>query len=116
VPETDTQPDRLTNLPPCLIGMEASVGAHHLSRGLHSLGHNVCLIPAKYVRPYRKGHKNDFSDAEAIAEAVQQPTMKFAATKTADQWTCKRCIAYAAPGKAASGIINQIVPSCWSAV
>ena len=41
--------------------------------------------PARYVRPYSKGQKNDFRDAEAIAEAVQRPTMKFVATKTADQ-------------------------------
>jgi transposase len=40
---------------------------------------------AKYVRPYSKGQKNDFRDAEAIAEAVQRPTMKFVATKSADQ-------------------------------
>ena len=43
-------------------------------------------MPAKYVRPYSKGQKNDFRDAEAIAEAVQRPTMKFVATKTADQF------------------------------
>ena len=42
-------------------------------------------MPAKYVRPYSKGEKNDYRDAEAIAEAVQRPTMKFVATKTADQ-------------------------------
>jgi Transposase/Transposase IS116/IS110/IS902 family len=42
-------------------------------------------MPAKYVRPYSKGQKNDYRDAEAIAEAVQRPTMKFVATKTADQ-------------------------------
>ena len=42
-------------------------------------------MPAKYVRPYSKGQKNDFRDAEAIAEAVQRPTMKFVATKSADQ-------------------------------
>src|SRR5947208_13998415 len=76
---------RLANLPPCLIGMEACVGAHHLSRKLQGLGHDARLIPAKYVRPYSKGQKNDFRDAEAIAEAVQRPTMKFVATKTADQ-------------------------------
>jgi transposase len=73
---------RLANLPPCLIGMEA---AHHLSRKLHALGHDARLMPAKYVRPYSKGEKNDYRDAEAIAEAVQRPTMKFVATKTADQ-------------------------------
>jgi transposase len=72
---------RLANLPPCLIGMEA----HHLSRKLRMLGHDARLMPAKYVRPYSKGQKNDFRDAEAIAEAVQRPTMKFVATKTAEQ-------------------------------
>jgi transposase len=76
---------RLANLPPCLIGMEACVGAHHLSRKLQLLGHDARLMPAKYVRPYSKGQKNDFRDAEAIAEAVQRPTMKFVATKTAAQ-------------------------------
>lgn len=76
---------RFANMQPCLIGMEACVGAHHLSRKLNSLGHNARLMPAKYVRPYSKGQKNDFRDAEAIAEAVQRPTMKFVATKTADQ-------------------------------
>src|SRR5512136_1387379 len=76
---------RLANMPPCLIGMEACVGAHHLSRKLKAFGHDARLMPAKYVRPYSKGQKNDFRDAEAIAEAVQRPTMKFVATKTADQ-------------------------------
>ena len=76
---------RLANVPPCLIGMEACVGAHHLSRKLKALGHDARLMPAKYVRPYSKGQKNDFRDAEAIAEAVQRPTMKFVATKSADQ-------------------------------
>ena len=76
---------RLANTPSCLIGMEACVGAHHLSRKLKALGHDARLMPARYVRPYSKGQKNDFRDAEAIAEAVQRPTMKFVATKTADQ-------------------------------
>jgi len=76
---------RFANMPPCLIGMEACVGAHHLSRKLKALGHDARLMPAKYVRPYSKGQKNDFRDAEAIAEAVQRPTMRFVATKTVDQ-------------------------------
>jgi transposase len=59
---------RFANMPPCLVGMEACVGAHHLSRKLNSLGHDTRLMPAKYVRPYSKGQKNDFRDAEAIAE------------------------------------------------
>src|SRR5260370_5541587 len=76
---------RLANIPPCLIGMEACVGAHHFSRRLRMLGHDARLMPAKYVRPYSKGQKNDFRDAEAIAEAVQRTTMKFVATKTPEQ-------------------------------
>jgi transposase len=76
---------RFANMPPCLIGMEACVGAHHLSRKLKALGHDARLMPARYVRPYSKGQKNDFRDAEAIAEAVQRPTMRLVATKTADQ-------------------------------
>src|ERR1700683_5065883 len=76
---------RFANMPPCLIGMEACVGAHHLSRRLKALGHDARLMPAKYVRPYSKGQKNDFRDAEATAEEGQRPTMKFVATKTAEQ-------------------------------
>src|ERR1700719_679852 len=76
---------RFANMPACLVGMEACVGAHHLSRKFKALGHDARLMPAKYVRPYSKGQKNDFRDAEAIAEAVQRPTMKFVATKTAEQ-------------------------------
>jgi transposase len=70
---------KLANLLPCLIGMEACVGAHHLSRRLKALGHDARLMPARYVRAYLKGNKNDFRDAEAIAEAVQRPTMRFVA-------------------------------------
>jgi hypothetical protein len=67
----------LANCPPCLIGMEACSGAHHLGRRLAEWGHDVRLLPAQYVRPFLKGHKNDYRDAEAIAEAVQRPTMRF---------------------------------------
>ena len=49
---------RLANMPPCLIGMEACVGAHHLSRKLKALGHDARLMPAKYVRPYSKGQNS----------------------------------------------------------
>ncbi|MFQ5973356.1 MAG: IS110 family transposase [Alphaproteobacteria bacterium] len=76
---------RFANLPPCLIGMEACVGAHHLSRQLLALGHDARLMPARYVRPFLKGQKNDFRDAEAIAEAVQRPRMRFVPTKSVEQ-------------------------------
>jgi transposase len=85
---------RFANMPPCLIGMEACVGAHHLSRKLNRLGHDARPMPAKYVHPYSKGQKNDFRDAEAIAEAVQRPTMRY-----------RRSVgpAGAAPGTGAAG-------------
>jgi transposase len=76
---------RLSNLPPCLVGLEAGVGAHHLGRTLKERGHDVRLMPAPYVRAYLRGHKNDFRDAEAAAEAVQRPTMKFVALKSVEQ-------------------------------
>ena len=76
---------RLANIPPCLIGMEACAGAHHIGRQLQALGHDVRLLPAQYVKPFLKGHKNDYRDAEAIAEAVQGPTMSFVAIKTPEQ-------------------------------
>src|SRR5229473_3837025 len=75
----------LANVPRCLIGMEACSGSHHIGRQLQAAGHDVRLIPAQYVKPFLKGHKNDYRDAEAIAEAVQRPTMHFVAIKTPEQ-------------------------------
>jgi transposase len=68
-----------------MIGMEACAGSHFLARTLVAQGHNARLMPAQYVRPYVKSNKNDFVDAEAIAEAVQRPTMRFVPIKTNDQ-------------------------------
>src|SRR5258707_12461436 len=76
---------RLANVPCCLIGMEACSGAHHIGRQLQAIGHDVRLIPAQYVKPFLKGHKNDYRDAEAIAEAVLRPTMHFVTIKTPEQ-------------------------------
>jgi len=73
------------NLPPCLIGMEACRGAHHLGRALAAQGHQVRLMPAQYMRPYVKSNKNDFLDGEGIAEAVQRPRMRFVPVKTDEQ-------------------------------
>jgi hypothetical protein len=72
----------LAAVPHCLIGLEACSGSHHIGR---QLGHDVRLLPAQYVKPFLKGHKNGYRDAEAIAEAVQRPTMQFVAIKTPEQ-------------------------------
>src|SRR5499433_356879 len=76
---------RVSNIPRCLIGMETCSGTHFIARQLTALGHDVRLIPAQYVKPFLKSHKNDYRDAEAIAEAVQRPTMRFVRIKTPEQ-------------------------------
>ena len=68
-----------------LIGMEACGGAHFLGRALREQGHEVRLIPAQYVKPFVKTNKNDYIDAEAIAEAVGRPRMRFVPIKSDDQ-------------------------------
>jgi transposase len=68
-----------------LVGMEACGGSHFLGRALREQGHEVRLIPAQYVKPYVKTNKNDYIDAEAIAEAVGRPRMRFVPIKTDDQ-------------------------------
>ena len=73
------------NLQTCLIGMEACGGAHFLGRALRAQGHDVKLIPAQFVKPFVKSNKNDFLDAEAIAEAVDRQNMRFVPIKTDDQ-------------------------------
>ena len=77
---------RLTaQLKPCLIGMEPCCGTHHLGRRLAEQGHEVRLVPSQFVRPFVKSNKNDYVDAEAIAESVGRPRMPFAPLKTAEQ-------------------------------
>lgn len=72
-------------LPPALIGLEACSGSHFLGGKLREQGHHVRLIPAQFVKPCRKSNKNDFLDAEAIAEAVTKQNMRFAQLKTQEQ-------------------------------
>jgi transposase len=73
------------NLQSSLIGIEACSGAHFIGAALRSQGHDVRLIPAQLVKPYVKSNKNDFLDAEAIAEAVARQNMRFVPIKTEDQ-------------------------------
>jgi transposase len=73
------------NLQVRLIGMEACGGAHYLGRALRDQGHEVRLMPAQYVKPFVKTNKNDYIDAEAIAEAVGRPRMRYVPIKSDDQ-------------------------------
>src|SRR5512144_1095871 len=73
------------NLPLALVGIEACSGAHFIGAALRDQGHDVRLIPAQFVKPFLKSNKNDFLDAEAIAEAVARQNMRFVPIKTDDQ-------------------------------
>jgi transposase len=75
----------MANLKPCLVGMEACGGAHHLARMFKDMGHNVRLMAIQHVKPYTNAYKNDFNDAAGICEAVSRPQMKFVSVKTVAQ-------------------------------
>jgi transposase len=75
----------LANLPHCAVFFEACGGAHYWCRKARSLGHRSDMIPANFVKPFVKSNKNDFNDAEAICEAAQRPTMRFAHLRSAEQ-------------------------------
>ena len=77
--------DFFAKMPPCLIGMEACAGSQQLAQALLKLGHDARIIAAQFVKPFLKSAKNDFNDAEAIAEAVTRPTMRFVQVKNAEQ-------------------------------
>ncbi len=72
-------------LPPCIVGMEACLSAHFVSRTLRKLGFEPRIIPAMYVAPFLKGQKNDYNDAEAIAEAALRPNLRAVQEKSQDQ-------------------------------
>jgi transposase len=75
----------LAKLPPVLIGIEACGGAHDWARRFRAYGHEVKRMAPPFVKPYVKSNKNDSRDAEAIAEAVTRPTMRFVPIKDVDQ-------------------------------
>lgn len=75
----------MVQLPPVLIGIEACGGAHDWARRFREHGHDVKLLAPQFVKPYVKSNKNDMRDAEAIAEAVTRPTMRFVPLKEVNQ-------------------------------
>src|SRR6476646_11966896 len=83
--------DAFEKLPPCIVGMEACLSAHFVIRVLRRLGHEPRIIPAIYVRPFVKGQKNDYNDAEAIAEAALRPNLRAVQEKSQDQLDLQAC-------------------------
>lgn len=68
-----------------LVAFEACATAHYWARVAQRHGHEVKIIPAKAVAPYRNGHKTDENDALAVAEAALRPKVKLAPLKTVEQ-------------------------------
>lgn len=75
----------MANITPCLVGIEACGGAHYWVRVFEEQGHTVKIMSPQFVKPYVKSNKNDARDAEAIAEAVTRPNMRFVPKKTMEQ-------------------------------
>jgi transposase len=75
----------MAQLPPTLIGLEACGGAYYWARRFREQGHAVKLMAPQFVKPFVKSNKNDMRDAEAIAEAVTRPTMRFVPIKEVAQ-------------------------------
>lgn len=68
-------------------GYGACAGAHFVARELMIMGHQAKLISPQFVRPFVKGSKNNFVDADAICEAASLPPMRFVSHKTEAQQT-----------------------------
>ena len=68
-----------------LVAFEACATAHHWARLAQRHGHDIKIIPAKAVAPYRQGHKTDANDALAVAEAASRPSVMAAPLKTVEQ-------------------------------
>jgi transposase len=106
-----------SNLPACTVVMEACAGAHFVARQLLGMGHQAKLISPQFVRPFVKGNKNDFVDAEAICEAASCPSMRFVSPKTEVQQTLS------VPHRLRESLVRDrtkasisCIASCWSLV
>ncbi len=75
----------IAQLPSVGIGIEACGGAHYWVRRFREHGHEVKLMAPQFVKPFVKSNKNDMRDAEAIAEALTRPTMRFVPLKAIEQ-------------------------------
>lgn len=91
--------------PRCIVGMEACLSAHFVSRTLRKLGFEPRIIPAIYTKPFVKGQKNDYNDAEGIAEAALRPNLRCVNEKTQGQLD---------KNKLAAALANKLACIAWS--
>lgn len=77
--------NRLRNIAPTTVVMEACYSSNHWGRAIQELGHKVNLIPTYQVKPFLVGNKNDPNDAVAIGEASWRPRASFVSVKTIGQ-------------------------------
>lgn len=70
---------------PALVVMEACGTAHHWGRVAQAAGHEVRLLPPKYVRPYVRRNKTDRADAAALLEALRNPAIRPVPVKSVAQ-------------------------------
>ena len=77
--------EHFANRTPCVVAMEACGGSQHWARQLLEFGHDPRLLPAKAVRPFVSGNKNDAHDAQAIWTAAQMPGVRTVAVKSEEQ-------------------------------
>ena len=75
----------VAQIKPCIIGIEACMGAHYWARTFEKMGHTVKIMPPQFVKPYVMANKNDANDARGIVEAATRPDMKFVSVKTIEQ-------------------------------
>jgi transposase len=78
----------------CVVAMESCPGSQYWGRRFAAHGHDLKIMPAQFVKPYLKSNKNDFNDAEAIAEAASRATMRCVPLKNTSSWSCRRLIAF----------------------
>jgi hypothetical protein len=108
---------RLANIPRCLIGMEACSGSREIGRQLETLGHDVRLIPAQYVKPFLKGYKNDYRDAEAIEERKKSCECRAIRARYPSLWRARRDSNSRPPDSKSGGLSETLAAFlemiCW---
>ncbi len=82
----------LERFPQCVVGMEACLSAHFVSRTLRGMGFEPRIIPAIYVKLFNKVQKNDYNYADAMQRRRFSPTCARLLRRARISSICKPCI------------------------